>query len=413
MSGWLPATLLSFGVIFLAELGDKSQLMALTFATRYRVLPVLVGITVATSVVHAVSVAIGYGLGSALPIEWVLLAAGLAFLGFAAWTVRGDELSPDESSRANRSVGSAVVAASVAFLLAELGDKTMLATITLASQHGWFGTWLGSTVGMVAADALAILVGRLLGKQLPERLVRFGAATLFLLFGCSLTVDAAAQFARVSPSVLLATVLNHHLAGWIALGIGLVGILGSWLVHARTRLSPHGQGPGPYPAPRTVRRISRVAGWLLALAWVLGLAAPLLVAADVLQPIPLLSNPGGVVVGATVMLLGVALLLAEQVELGAVRRARRKPGAGPRLHTGGLFSRIRNPGFLGMVVAMAGTMLMVPTLMAVMATVLIVVAVQIQVRAVREPDLAGLFGRDYAEYQERTGRFLPKIGTNR
>ena len=83
-----------------------------------------------------------------------------------------------------------MVAASVAFFLAELGDKTMLATITLATHYGWFGTWLGSTLGMVAADALAILVGRLLGRRLPERAIKYGAAGLFFLFGVWLLLEA-------------------------------------------------------------------------------------------------------------------------------------------------------------------------------------------------------------------------------
>ncbi|GAB3851164.1 hypothetical protein GCM10027610_077350 [Dactylosporangium cerinum] len=78
----------------------------------------------------------------------------------------------------------------MAFFLAELGDKTMLATITLATQHGWFGTWLGSTIGMVAADALAIVAGRMLGKRLPERTIKYGAAILFVLFGAWLLVEA-------------------------------------------------------------------------------------------------------------------------------------------------------------------------------------------------------------------------------
>ena len=134
MDGVLIAFAVSFGVMFVAELGDKSQLMALTFATRYRPLPVLVGITVATAVVHAVSVAVGYGLGAALPTGWIALVAAIAFFGFGAWTLRGDTLTDEEQAKAERSTGSAVVAASVAFFLAELGDKTMLATITLATQ---------------------------------------------------------------------------------------------------------------------------------------------------------------------------------------------------------------------------------------------------------------------------------------
>jgi putative Ca2+/H+ antiporter (TMEM165/GDT1 family) len=185
----IGAVLLSFGVIFVAELGDKSQLMALAFATRYRALPVLVGITAATAVVHLVSVLIGAGLGAALPTGWITLVAGIAFLGFAAWTLRGDELSGDEAGKVNRSVRSAVVAASTAFFLAELGDKTMLATITLASTEGVLGVWIGSTVGMVAADALAILVGQQLAKRVPEKAIRYGAAASFVIFGLLLLAE--------------------------------------------------------------------------------------------------------------------------------------------------------------------------------------------------------------------------------
>jgi Ca2+/H+ antiporter, TMEM165/GDT1 family len=185
------ALLISFGVIFVAELGDKSQLMALAFATRYQALPVLAGITGATALVHLISVVVGALLGAALPARPVNLLAGLAFLGFAAWTLRGDSLSQGEADRARRSTGSAVLAASIAFFLAELGDKTMLATITLATREGLLGTWIGSTLGMVAADAIAILVGQQLGRRLPERAVRIGAATSFVLFGALLLAEAA------------------------------------------------------------------------------------------------------------------------------------------------------------------------------------------------------------------------------
>ncbi|MCX4472130.1 TMEM165/GDT1 family protein [Micromonospora sp. NBC_01655] len=192
MEGFLVALVVSFGVIFVAELGDKSQLMALTFATRFKTVPVLIGITIATALVHLASVAIGYGLGAALPTGWISLIAGLAFLGFGAWTLRGDKLTEEEKRKAERSSKSAVVAVGVAFFLAELGDKTMLATITLATKYGWFGTWLGSTIGMVAADALAIVVGRMLGRHLPERAIRYGAAVLFAICGLWLIFEAVA-----------------------------------------------------------------------------------------------------------------------------------------------------------------------------------------------------------------------------
>ena len=193
MEGFLAALVISFGVIFVAELGDKSQLMAMTFATRYRALTVVIGITLATAVVHLVSVGVGYGLGATLPTGWISLLAGVAFLAFAGWTLRGDSLSEEEKSKASRSQRSAVWAVAAAFFLAELGDKTMLATITLATQHGWVGVWIGSTIGMVAADALAIVVGRILGRRLPERAIRWGAAALFVIFGIWLIAEAVIE----------------------------------------------------------------------------------------------------------------------------------------------------------------------------------------------------------------------------
>ncbi len=185
----LQAFVLSFGIIFVAELGDKSQLMAMTFATRYRFWTVLAGITVATLLVHLVSVGIGRVLGDALPFAWINLLAGLAFIGFGLWTLRGDELTEADKQRSQRGGASALVAVGVAFFLAELGDKTMLATVTLATSYDWVGTWLGSTAGMVAADALAIGVGALLGRALPEKVVKYGAAALFFAFGVLLLVE--------------------------------------------------------------------------------------------------------------------------------------------------------------------------------------------------------------------------------
>lgn len=180
---------LSFGIIFVAELGDKSQLMALAFAARYRAVSILIGITIATAVVHAFSVGFGAAVGVALPTRAISIVAGLAFFAFAAWTVRGDRLEEDEIERAERTSRSAIVAASGAFFLAELGDKTMLATITLATKEGLFGTWAGSTLGMVAADALAILVGQQLGARLPERTVKIAAAVAFVVFGAILVFE--------------------------------------------------------------------------------------------------------------------------------------------------------------------------------------------------------------------------------
>ncbi len=182
----MDAFLLSFAVIFVAELGDKSQLMAMTFATRYKFWTVVAAITVATAIVHLFSVALGNVIGLALPIGPINIAAGLAFVLFGLWTLRGDKLSEEEESKASRSNRPAFFAVAIAFFLAELGDKTMLATVTLATTEGWFGTWVGSTLGMVAADVLAIGVGVFLGRSLPEKVIKVGAAVLFFAFGAVL-----------------------------------------------------------------------------------------------------------------------------------------------------------------------------------------------------------------------------------
>jgi putative Ca2+/H+ antiporter (TMEM165/GDT1 family) len=173
---WLSLTL-----IFLAELGDKTQLVALMLATRFKAGVVLAGVFVATLLVHAFSVILGDLAGKLLPHGWIMVLSGLAFIVFAAWTWRGDRL--DEDNQSLRRLTSPFMIVAVTFFLAELGDKTMLGTVTLATQYPLVQVWLGSTVGMVLSDALAIWVGQALGKRLPERAVKLGAAATFLAFG--------------------------------------------------------------------------------------------------------------------------------------------------------------------------------------------------------------------------------------
>lgn len=185
----MDAFLISFGIIFLAELGDKSQLMAMAFAVRYPAKTILLAITVATALVHLASVLIGAAFGAAFPADAISIVAGLAFLAFAAWTLRGDQLSDGDVARAEHSSRSVFLTVGAVFFLAELGDKTMLATITLATDNGLVGTWIGSTLGMVAADGLAIVVGQQLGARLPERTVKIVAAATFVVFGLFLIVE--------------------------------------------------------------------------------------------------------------------------------------------------------------------------------------------------------------------------------
>ncbi|MGZ6258983.1 MAG: TMEM165/GDT1 family protein [Candidatus Limnocylindrales bacterium] len=187
----LSAFFLAFGVVFLAELGDKSQLMALALAARYRAITVLIAVSLATLLVHAGSVLLGSVFALALPTNVIQIVAGVAFFGFAAWTIRGDSLGEGDESRTQRTGGWAILTIGAAFFLAELGDKTMLATVTLATTEEPWGTWLGSTAGMVAADAIAIALGAFLGKRLPERAIKLFAAAAFVVFGVLLIAEGA------------------------------------------------------------------------------------------------------------------------------------------------------------------------------------------------------------------------------
>lgn len=179
----MSAFFVSFGLIFFAELGDKSQLVALWFATRYKWWLVIAAVTVATLVVHFFSTLLGASADALLPEPALLIIVGLSFFFFAAWGLRGDVLD-ERSGPAARTMWSAFIAVTTAFFLSELGDKTQLATVSLGgSQESFVGVWLGSTAGMVVADALAIVAGVLLGKRLPERLMAIVAAVLFAVFG--------------------------------------------------------------------------------------------------------------------------------------------------------------------------------------------------------------------------------------
>lgn len=187
MDAFIQSTLL----IAVAEMGDKSQLAALAFATRFSARLTLAGIAAATLLVHLFSVILGEVAGLALPRFWIGLLAGVAFIGFGIWTLRGDSYEDQGTAKPRR--WGAFLTVAVTFFLAELGDKTMLATITLGSQlNAFVAVWLGSTVGMVAADAAAIGVGQVLGKRLPERAIQLGAAAIFIGFGAWSVAEAVA-----------------------------------------------------------------------------------------------------------------------------------------------------------------------------------------------------------------------------
>lgn len=198
----LGAMAIAFGAVFVAELADKSQLMTLSFAARYRALPVLIGVAAASVAVSLISAAVGSGLAEVLPERWISIASGLVFIAVAIWMLRGDT----ESSSAVDDVSSPAAADGAGggrqrrlavilpvfatFFVSELGDKTMLVTMGLAGENGFVGTWLGAAAGMFAANLIAVVVGRQLGDRLPERAIRWATAGLFAVFGVVVLVGA-------------------------------------------------------------------------------------------------------------------------------------------------------------------------------------------------------------------------------
>lgn len=176
----------------MAELGDKTQLVALGFGARHRLAPVLAGVVAAYAFTNLISVVVGSVLGAALPTRAISIAGGVLFLGFAVWTWRsaGEHDGDDEvPAVAGRSVALTVAGAMV---VAELGDKTMLATATLAAKGDPVFTWIGATLGIAAAGTLGVIVGRTVGARLPERLTRIGSAVLFAAFGVVLLATGVA-----------------------------------------------------------------------------------------------------------------------------------------------------------------------------------------------------------------------------
>ena len=184
-------------VVFVAELGDKTQLVALGFGARYRLSWVLTGIGLAYMATNLLSVSIGALLGAVIPDGVVRIIGGVLFIGFAAWTLRDtgdDEADLQEPTDATVAGGQSptrvVGGVAVAMFIAELGDKTMLATATLASTQNPVLVWVGATAGIFLAGALGAIVGRAIGDRIAQRWVRIGSAVLFAVFGVALIASA-------------------------------------------------------------------------------------------------------------------------------------------------------------------------------------------------------------------------------
>jgi putative Ca2+/H+ antiporter (TMEM165/GDT1 family) len=206
--------LLAMVAVVLAEMGDKTQLLAMAFAARFRWQTVLWAVLAATLVNHLMAVATGNVITQFLPMSWIKLVAAASFIIFALWTIRGDSLNGEEQGHGR----SPFWTVAIAFFIAEMGDKTQLMTIALAAEEavkvggtGWIAkaqqivpVWIGTTCGMMIADAFGIVVGIVLHKHIPERLVKWIAAGCFAGFGLIGLHEALDQL--LSPDVNM-----HHL----------------------------------------------------------------------------------------------------------------------------------------------------------------------------------------------------------
>jgi putative Ca2+/H+ antiporter (TMEM165/GDT1 family) len=172
----------SFTLLFLAEMGDKTQLMAMTLAHRYRLAPVIVGTFLAFALLNLLAVLVGEGLSRYVPRDLVLLAAGGLFLLFAYRSWRdGDEAGDDLGADDQRQVW---LTSFMLIFLAELGDKTQLAMVALAAQSaGPWSVFVGGTLALWSVSLLGMVMGRTLLRRMPAMWVHRAAAVLFLIFG--------------------------------------------------------------------------------------------------------------------------------------------------------------------------------------------------------------------------------------
>ncbi len=210
--------LIAAGAVTLAEMGDKTQLLAMCFAARYKASKVLLGVFLATILNHAVAVGAGYLLKEVMSQYslYIQVVASLSFIGFALWTIRGDTV--DESCDSRSKYGP-VVTVAIAFFIAEMGDKTQLATVSLAASYdNPLAVLAGTTAGMLIADGIGIVFGVILNKKIPERVVKWISASVFAVCGLIGYVQALAGI--MSTGLLICTslviiVLTINLARWI------------------------------------------------------------------------------------------------------------------------------------------------------------------------------------------------------
>ncbi|NCW21421.1 MAG: TMEM165/GDT1 family protein [Gammaproteobacteria bacterium] len=190
----MESVLVSTGVVALAEIGDKTQLLAFILAARFKKpLPIILGILVATLVNHGIAGALGAWITAMISPEILRWVLGLSFIGMAIWTLVPDKIEDEETQIAQRlGVFGATL---VTFFFAEMGDKTQIATVAMAAHYATpVLVVIGTTLGMLIADVPAVFVGDKLASRIPMRLVHAVAAMIFALLGIATLLGAGSNF---------------------------------------------------------------------------------------------------------------------------------------------------------------------------------------------------------------------------
>jgi putative Ca2+/H+ antiporter (TMEM165/GDT1 family) len=185
----LDAFLISTGVVALAEIGDKTQLLAFILAAKFRKpIPIILGVLVATIANHAFAGALGAWITSLVSPETMRWVLGVSFIGMAIWTLIPDKFDESEARFARFGVFGTTV---IAFFLAEMGDKTQVATVALAAQyHAFVPVVAGTTLGMMIANVPAVLLGDRIAGKIPVRIVHAIAALIFAIIGVATLLGA-------------------------------------------------------------------------------------------------------------------------------------------------------------------------------------------------------------------------------
>jgi putative Ca2+/H+ antiporter (TMEM165/GDT1 family) len=189
----MEAFLVSALAVTVGEIGDKTQLLALLLAARYKKpAPIILGILIATLANHALAGLIGSWVASHIPADWLRWGLGLSFIAIAAWTLKPDDMD-DEGIQDGRY--GVFLLTCVTFFLAEMGDKTQLATVALAAKYdALISVIAGTTLGMLIADVPAVFLGKVASPNFPFKLVRWIAATVFAVLGCLVLAGAGDRF---------------------------------------------------------------------------------------------------------------------------------------------------------------------------------------------------------------------------